>query len=162
MKKNFYLILLLLVLSLVGCQKNDPYALTPLGLKISVNYSPQKDIADLTVGFQQDGVHFQKFLQVAQIFDDNEQGEFLGLFYDNSVTERSTYQFKTYPALYMMRQDQGSENLSMMSINGSKIVEPEPGYQVIDAAFNESWIVWIETNKTSWKIYSLNLSKRMD
>jgi hypothetical protein len=159
MKKRLYLLLLLVALTLLfGCQKDNTYLLPEYNLALSANHSPEKCSADFSGGSQQDDVHYDKIPQVAQIFDADQQGEFLGLFYDNAIAKQSAYDFKIYPALYLMNLNENRYPSAISSIDGTKMAEPESGYQVIDAALNPSWLAWVETNKNIWQIYCLNRS----
>lgn len=161
MKKLLILLLSIsILLHICGCSSNKSiYSLQQYQLKISELSSPQKigiqSIQRQRVVGQQDNLVLYKIPQIATVFTDNENSEILALFYDKNIMDKSTYYFKIYSALYLLKAK--SENISVYpQTYALKIAEPENGYQIISADFNDKWLAWVETNKVNWKILLLD------
>lgn len=139
---------------LTGCQNTNLYSKTPLELKISTSTSPSTFTSNTSIGFDQEGIKFFKFPELAQVFNDDNQGNFLSLFYNKTDTDP----FKIYPALYISKEATVVRpgDYSNTIISGVKVADPSPGYQILDADFNDSWYVWIETDKKNWNLFSIN------
>lgn len=159
-KTSIALLLVILVFLLLGCNKYNFYNEVPeIRLKLSSLDSPNKIYIEgfkaMEIDKAEDDMYkCYQIPQIASIFKDNEKGEFLALFYDSAITDKSTYNYKIYSALYLVKPS--SQKAINFQTFGDKIAQPEVGFQIINADFNDNWLVWTETDTLTWKIYCLD------
>lgn len=153
-------ITLMLIVLLPGCLtlSNNVYTTPEIGLIMSSLTPPQEENlnVDSSTSSKDESTTYIIHKLASVLAMDNE-GEILGLLYDDDFAEKSTYRFKAYPAIYLLNA-KNLLNLDVYKniISAKEIIKAEKGYKIINADINKDWIVWSETNMDNWKVYQLN------
>lgn len=162
-KKITMIIILCLLISVTGCQKEFTYSQYAYQLNLSPAESPEKLFIRGLIAYGNGDKDEELYNQVhvpiiAAVLADNEKGELLTLFFDKNT--KNNFGRNIYAGLYLIKP--GSKGITTHpETEAVKIVQPDNGYQVCNADFNETWLVWTETNKTSWKIFSYNQAQKL-
>ena len=132
-KLALYPLILLLSFAFMGCKESP----------INTVESPEKIKIESELVKEQGRYPFdyEYFSQISQVVNGNNDGDLLAFMHNNQHPDS-----EPYPALY---------GINLSSDYAVKMVEPESGFDIAAADLSAEWLIWVEKNKKTWKLYAM-------